>query len=94
MTKGPCPVCQGNKRVPAGDHKYKHVMAGYDPTTDTLECRNCGGQYMWGGPRGEVPLNRDGIPCTHLYDSATVGRCLTQYTCRHCGDTHTIDSGD
>lgn len=94
MTKGSCPVCQGTKRVPAGDHKYKSVIAGYDSATDTLECRNCGGQYMMGRPTGEVRLNRDGIPCTHHYDSATIGRCLTQYTCRHCGDGYTIDSGD
>ena len=80
--------------MPAGDHKYKSVIAGYDSATDTLGCRNCGGQYMMGRPTGEVRVNRDGIPCTHHYDSATIGRCLTQYTCRHCGDGYTIDSGD
>jgi hypothetical protein len=49
---------------------------------------------MYGRPRGEVRLNRDGVPCTHSYTSRTVGRCLTEYTCSHCGDTYQIDSGD
>lgn len=94
MELGTCPVCNGSGRVAAGDYKYKHVVAGYDKETDTLACRNCGGQYMYGQPKGQVRLNRDGKPCNHSYRSATVGRCLTQYTCEHCGDTYQIDSGD
>jgi len=49
---------------------------------------------MWGQPRGQVPLNREGKPCQHLYKSRTVGRCLTEYVCEHCGDSYQIDSGD
>lgn len=94
MTKGTCPVCNGSGRVPAGDYKYKHVVAGYDAATDTLKCTNCGGQYMYGQPTGEVRLRADGTPCTHSYKSKTVGRCLTEYTCEHCGDRYQIDSGD
>lgn len=94
MTHGTCPVCAGSGRVPAGDYPYKHVIAGYDKATDTLACTNCGGQYMYGTPRGQVRLNREGVPCTHTYQSATVGRCLTEYTCLHCGDRYQIDSGD
>ena len=94
MEKGTCPVCNGSGRVPAGDNKYKHVIAGYDKATDTFACTNCGGQYMFGRPTGEVRLNRDGVPCKHKYSSKTVGRCLTEYTCSECGDRYQIDSGD
>jgi hypothetical protein len=92
--RGTCPVCNGALRVPAGDTKYKHVMAGYDKETDTLGCSNCGGQYMYGSARGTVKLRPDGTPCTHSYSSKNVGRCLTQYTCVHCSESYQIDSGD
>lgn len=94
MEYGTCPVCNGSGRKPAGDYKYKHVIAGYDKESDTLPCTNCGGQYMFGSPKGQVRLNRDGVPCTHSYSSKTVGRCLTEYTCSECGDRYQIDSGD
>jgi len=94
MLKGTCPVCNGTTRVPAGDNKYKHVISGYDQATDTFACSNCGGQYMFGRPTGEVRLNKAGEPCSHLYVSKNVGRCLTEYLCVHCGDRHQIDSGD
>ena len=94
MEKGTCPVCNGSGRVAAGDNKYKHVIAGYDKETDTFGCTNCGGQYMFGRPTGEVRLNQSGVPCTHKYTSKTVGRCLTEYTCSECGDRYQIDSGD
>ena len=91
---GVCPVCDGTKRVPAGDSKYKHVIAGYDKTTDTFGCNNCGGQYMFGSPSGQVKLRADGTPCKHSYTSKNVGRCLTEYFCVHCSDRYQIDSGD
>jgi hypothetical protein len=94
MLKCVCPVCNGSGRVSAGDNKYKSVIAGYDKETDTLPCRNCGGQYMFGRPTGEVRARPDGSACTHSYTSKTVGRCLTEYTCVHCGDRFQIDSGD
>jgi hypothetical protein len=94
MDVGTCPVCNGSGRVAAGDYKYKSVIAGYDQETDTLPCTNCGGQYMYGSPKGQVRLRADGTPCAHEYESKTVGRCLTQYTCKHCGDSYHIDSGD
>ena len=94
MERGTCPVCNGSGRKPAGDYRYKHVVAAYDAATDTLACTNCGGQYMYGSPKGQVPLNKDGVPCTHSYTSRNVGRCLTEYTCEHCGDRYQIDSGD
>lgn len=91
---GVCPVCSGSGRVPAGDNKYKNIIAGYDKATDTFRCTNCGGQYMYSNPTGEVKLREDGTPCTHKYTSKTVGRCLTEYMCEHCRDRHQIDSGD
>jgi hypothetical protein len=92
--KAICPCCGGNKRIHAGDYKYKTITAGYDPLSDTLACTNCGGQYMFGRPTGEVNINKDGVACVHSYTSKNVGRCLTEYTCEYCGDKHTIDSGD
>ena len=96
MSHGTCPVCNGTGRmaVTPEQERYKHVYAGYDAETDTLACTNCGGQTMYGRPTGRVPLRPDGTPCRHEYTSATVGRCLTRYTCRHCGSSHEIDSGD
>jgi rubredoxin len=96
MNKGTCPVCNGSGRVPVPEHlqKYKGVIAGYDKDSDTVQCRNCGGQYMYSKSTGQVKLNSEGVPCTHSYTSKTVGRCLTEYTCSHCGDVYQIDSGD
>ena len=94
MEYGTCPVCNGSGRRPAGDYQYKNVIAGYDKESDTLPCTNCGGQYMFGSPKGQVRLNREGQPCHHKYSSKTVGRCLTEYTCSECGDRYQIDSGD
>jgi hypothetical protein len=96
MSRGICPVCNGSCRVPLSpeQQKYKHVYSGYDKSTDTLACNNCGGQYMFGNPRGDVRLNKQGEPCTHLYQSSNAGRCLTNYRCSHCDDQYQIDSGD
>lgn len=94
MTHGTCPVCNGSGRVAAGDRPYKTVLAGYDKETDTLACNNCGGQYMYGTPRGQVRLNHEGEPCRHSYTGRNAGRCLTEYTCENCGDRYQIDSGD
>lgn len=94
MNLGICPVCNGTGRVVAGDYKYKDLISGFDEKTDTLPCYNCGGQYMYGQPTGRVNLRSDGTPCVHKYTAKTVGRCLTQYTCEHCGNRYEIDSGD
>ena len=92
---GTCPVCIGSGRVPAGDSKYKSIMYGYDKVTDTFMCNNCGGQYMSLAPSGKVALRHDNNePCVHEYTGTNAGRCLTSYTCKHCGDWHQIDSGD
>ena len=91
---GVCPACNGRKRRDAHGVSYKHVLAGYDQISDTLPCHNCGAQYMYGEPSGEVRLRPDGTACLHEYHGATVGRCLTRYTCAHCADSYQIDSGD
>lgn len=93
-TECTCPVCNGSGRRPAGDDKYKHVYAGYDKDTDTLPCNNCGGQTMFGRATGKSYLREDGTPCKHEYTSRVAGRCYTIYTCRHCGYSYDIDSGD
>ena len=49
---------------------------------------------MYSTSKGEVRLNNEGVPCTHSYTSTNAGRCLTGYTCKHCGDRYQIDSGD
>lgn len=99
MTKptGTCPVCNGTKRVPAtGD--YKDITYGYDRATDTFPCCNCGGQYQGSGPTGQVALRADGTPCIHKYEeTGPLHRRMYgwhEYTCTHCGDKHSIDSGD
>lgn len=89
-----CPVCAGATRVPAGDTPHKTITAGYDRATDTLACQNCGGQTMSLRATGKVRARPDGTPCTHEYQGRDAGRCLTRFTCRHCGDTYEIDSSD
>lgn len=90
----PCPVCSGTGRRPAGDYRYKEVTAGFDRETDTLPCNNCGGQTMYGKPTGQSFLRDDGTPCTHEYTTTNLGRCYNRYTCKHCGYSYSIDSGD
>jgi hypothetical protein len=91
---GPCPVCNGTTRVDAGDVKYSRSLYGYNIDDNTVPCKNCGGQYMFGKPSGVVPLRKDGSPCTHEYSGRSGGRCYTIYTCNHCSSSYSIDSGD
>jgi len=88
---GVCPVCNGTKEVPLTDNELKY---SWNKDKTHRACTNCGGQTMYGRATGEVPLRSDGTPCKHEYTSQTVGRCLTRYTCKHCGSSHEIDSGD
>ena len=90
-----CSRCVGTGRVAATDREkdYKKVIAGYDENDDTVRCDNCGGQYMYGTPKGYITALADGTPCLHSYVSSSAGRCLTRYRCA-CGDSYTIDSGD
>lgn len=95
MTEGTCPVCNGTTRVAyVGEERWKKVTAGYQADTNTVPCGNCGGQYQWGRPKGVVKMDFGGQPCTHEYTGQTVGRCLTEYTCKFCNDRYQIDSGD
>lgn len=90
---GTCPKCRGTGRVPAtGD--FKQIIAGYDPSTDTFSCNNCGGQTMEGRATGVTPLRPDGTPCLHEWAEQTIGPCLYEYYCLHCPARFIIDSGD
>jgi hypothetical protein len=91
MSKGTCPVCNGSGKVALTEAEKNH---SWNRNRTEKECQNCGGQYMYGSGRGEVNLNKEGVPCTHVYQSSNAGRCLTNYTCIHCGDRYQIDSGD
>lgn len=93
-----CPACEGSKRMPTPNHLRKYGMEygwyGYSKDDDKVDCTNCGGQTQHSRATGLVNQRPDGTPCLHEYDVATTGRCLTRYTCRHCGFLYTIDSGD
>ena len=70
------------------------VCNGTGKNKENERCRNCGGQLMFGKPRGYVNLNNEGDPCIHEYNSRNTGRCLTEYSCKHCVLSFQIDSGD
>ena len=95
---GTCPVCNGTTRMPCPDYmsesSKRNGWYGYRADDNMVDCTNCGSQYMFGSPTGQVRLRPDGTPCAHEYTSANVGRCLTQYTCKHCDDRYLVDSGD
>jgi hypothetical protein len=88
---GVCPICNGTKEVPLTEDEKRY---SWNKDKTHRGCHNCGSQYMYGTPRGEVRLNKEGVPCTHNYHSRTIGRCLTEYTCENCGDRYEIDSSD
>jgi hypothetical protein len=94
---GTCPKCNGSARQPYTG-QYANMIAGYDAATGTVACTNCGGQYMYGMATGRVPFNRNGNPCLHSYKGLSTPeesrRGWHRYECEHCGDRHTIDSGD
>lgn len=87
-----CPVCAGSTRQPAGRYRYCY---GYDPETDTVACRNCGGDTMSLRALGYTRVDpASGLGCRHEYVGENVGRCLTLYRCARCGDAYSIDSSD
>ena len=88
---GVCPVCNGTKEVPLTEDEKRY---SWNKDKTHRDCHNCGGQYMYGRATGEVSLRKDGTPCKHEYTSRTIGRCLTEYTCNHCGSRYEIDSSD
>ena len=98
MTKGICPQCNGTGHMPCPDNMRRFGQSngwyGYRAEDDTVTCRNCGGQTMFGQATGQVKLRPDGTPCVHEYEGATIGRCLNRYICVHCRDSYDIDSSD
>lgn len=95
---GTCPICAGSGRRPCPDNLradgVKRGWYNYNAEDDTIPCNNCGGQTMSGKATGKVRLRPDMFPCVHEYTGRNVGRCLNEYTCKHCGDRYQIDSGD
>jgi len=95
---GVCPVCNGELRCRATEREIKDGRAfgwyDYRESDQTRRCGNCGAQYQYGKPTGQVPLRSDGTPCQHQY-TASEGqwRGTTNYTCRHCGDYYMVDGG-
>lgn len=93
MTLATCPKCNGTTRMPATD--LNRMCVGYEKTTDTLPCDNCGGQTMAGKAFGETkadPLT--GLGCLHDFKGRNAGRCYTVYTCAKCRASYSIDSSD
>lgn len=88
---GTCPVCEGTGQLPLTDYDKKW---SWNKDRTHKQCYNCGGQTMGQKGYGQVRLNKEGQPCVHEYTSRTIGRCLTEYTCKHCGHKYEIDSGD
>lgn len=93
-----CPVCNGTGRQPCPEnirgYGQKYGWYGYRADDDTVPCRNCGGQTMGGNATGQTREREDGTACIHEYTGVTRGRCYTVYTCKHCGYSYDIDSGD
>lgn len=91
--KGICPICHGAgyTRIAADSRKWY-------PDRHFHKCQNCGGQYQAGVIEmdlGMVNLHRiSGLPCAHDYTYRKLGNCYHGYTCKHCGDSHNVDSGD
>ena len=103
--KGVCPACNGTKKIllrcqVEKGFVYYEGSEYFDETrdlkihTEERNCNNCGAQYYYGTATGMVKLREDGTPCRHEYESKNLGRCYNSYTCKHCGDYHTIDSSD
>lgn len=93
-----CPICQGTTRrlVPESCRQHINILATYDATTDTLACKNCGGQTMNLRALGYTKKRKptDTIGCNHHYTGRQAGNCYMVYTCVHCLDQYDIDSGD
>ena len=86
-----CPRCDGTRIIPLTE---KEQTYSWNKGKMHRACDNCGAQYMFGRALGYVAANREGNPCLHNYSGKNAGRCLTEYTCKHCGDQYPIDSSD
>jgi len=82
--------------MPCPDNmRNEHGWYGYREEDDTVTCRNCGGQTMSQTATGYVFLRKDNHqPCEHEVEGRKIGNCLYKYTCKHCGYSYDIDSGD
>jgi len=91
-----CPLCNGTTRIALQEYLrgYIKVLSTYDANTDTIMCKNCGGQEMYGVATGRVNLNRYGEPCLHRYKVYRIGQCLHRNKCLDCDSQFDIDSSD
>ena len=89
--QGICPVCNGSKEVPIPESDLKY---SWNKGKTHRPCCNCGGQTMEGRASGKVNLRDDGSPCQHEMRGTKLGNCYWGYTCKHCGYSYNIDSGD
>lgn len=48
----------------------------------------------YGYANGWVSTPEQVKKCNHKKESETIGNCLTKITCKECGFTYKIDSGD
>jgi RecJ-like exonuclease len=91
FTDEPCPRCKGH-----GGWNLQVNAYSLHGKEDTPENRHlfahframCGSCNGWG-------YMRVGQTCAHEWGSPrTVGRCLTEWTCVHCGEKTQVDSSD
>lgn len=74
-----CLTCNGSTRRPVlpSEQGYKKIMSGYDATTDTMSCGNCGGQAMFGRALGYTRIDpATGLGCQHEYMGRNAGPLL------------------
>jgi hypothetical protein len=91
LSDTPCPRCHGhggwNLKINAYPlHRYEDTAENRHRYAHFRSlCPSCNG---WG-------FMREGQTCAHEWGSArSVGRCLTEWTCIHCGVKSIVDSSD
>lgn len=88
---GECPKCHGTGvGLPVDQATRK-----YFPDMLHHPCDNCGGQTMSSRAVGYTRLRPSTDKgCLHEFTHRDAGRCYHVYTCKHCGLTFDIDSGN
>lgn len=94
MEKYTCPICSGKGRISAENRVWKRLMQGYNRKDDSFPCMNCGGQYQFGVPTGQVDLDVFGSPCVHEYKVHKVSGFAIEYVCDRCQDQYVVDALD
>lgn len=85
-------------KIPAEFGDNPASMDGFDPSTRTLPCHNCGNPYLGTAPTGTVPLRPDGTPCTHeyraVYSDHQGESSMYLYECLWCPVSYRLDYVD